>query len=108
MMTSLEAMTPLAWVFASISFVSAMIAFGSWRASKKALKARETADLAATAISLIKPLQDRITELESRQARQDKRVADLEHENGELMRWGRLNYARVVEMGGEPFPLVSP
>jgi len=58
---------------------------------------------------LLKPLQDRIDALESEQARQARKIADLEYENSELMRWGRSNYVKVIEMGGNPnpFPLAA-
>ena len=58
-----------------------------------------------TALKLLQPVSERVAVLEAANLRLEGRISDLEHENGRLWLWGRLNYTKVIELGGEPHNL---
>lgn len=66
------------------------------------------ASLSTVAIALVTPLNMRIAALEGAQENLLRRVKDLETENLKLWEWGRLNFAKVTELGGVPHPLQFP
>ena len=81
-----------------------LVAFLTVRAGKKKTAAEATATITDTAMSLLAPLNARIDELETHQAKLEKEVANLKKENKLLHRWAQLLYSQVVEAGADPYP----
>jgi hypothetical protein len=71
------------------------------------LRDKRGSGLVSSAMGLLAPLQNRIATLEADLESLKRHVSDLETQNGELWRWGRINYTRVLELGGDPEPLPS-
>ena len=69
------------------------------------LKSGQARNLITSALALVGPLQARIAEVEADLVLLKRRIADLEYENAELWRWGRINYGKVVGFGGDPEPI---
>lgn len=69
------------------------------------LRDRRSEGLVASALALVAPLQSQLGDIRAEVDSLKRRVADLEFENAELWRWGRINYGRVADLGGEPEPI---
>ena len=97
-------MTPLTQVLATIA-VAIIAASGTWltlRAQRPKIVAERDSVIAATALSLIAPLNERIDSLVEHIQSNDDRIASLEEELGMVRLWAQVLWRQVVELGGEP------
>lgn len=62
-------------------------------------------NLLQSALDLVEPLKVRVADIEVELYTLKRRIADLEYENADLWRWGRINYGKVVELNGDPEPV---
>jgi hypothetical protein len=97
-------MTPLLQVI--LTFVIGLLTVGgTWatiRITRPKIEAERESLITSTALSLIQPLNDRINTLAADLVAVHAELAEVREENRMLRVWGKINYHRVIELGGVP------
>ena len=96
----MEAYIPVVLVL----FGAPLVTWLTIRASRPKVKADASDTLTKISLSLVEPLQERITTLETHMEEQDKKIDALEAENKSLHRWSQVLFSQVVEAGADPIP----
>lgn len=99
-------MTPLLQVI--LTFVIGLLTvsgtYATIRVSRPKMKAESDSVITQTALSLLAPLRERISSLETEHAAFKADLLMVREENRLLRIWGKANYRRVEELGGVPVP----
>lgn len=97
-------MTPLLQII--LTFVIGLLTVGGTyatiRSTRPKIEAERESLITSTALSLIVPLRDRIAQVEADNKLIHTELTQVKEENRLLRVWGKLNYQRVIELGGVP------
>lgn len=89
-----------------LTFVIGLLTVGGTyatiRITRPKIEAERESLISSTALSLIEPLRDRIKTVEEDNEAIHFELREVKEENRMLRIWGKLNYQRVIELGGEP------